>query len=102
MLNPGDGLPCQSYIRPNDPGEPGFCSQPEIFRCTEAMKKKLPFIRYSRLTDFIACRRKYYHGVVEGLQVKAEHLPEPIKLGRAWDAFIRHLHDEKFDHLAEI
>ena len=102
MLNPGDGLPCRSYIRPKDPAEPGFCSQPEIFRCPEAMKKKLPFISYSRLTDFIACRRKYYHGVVEGLQVKAEHLPEPIKLGRAWDAFIHHLHDENFDHLAGI
>jgi hypothetical protein len=39
---------------------------------------------------------------VEGLQVKAEHLPEAIKLGRAWDAFIHHLYDGAFDHLTEI
>jgi hypothetical protein len=54
------------------------------------------------MTDFIHCRRKYFHGVVEGLQVKAEHLPEAIKLGRAWDAFIHHLYEGGFDHLAAI
>ena len=102
LLTPGNGLPCMHYIRPELKGEPGFCCQPTRFRCTEAMKHHLPAISYSRMTDFIACRRKYYLGVVEGLQVKPEQLPEAIKLGRAWDAYLHHLYDRGFDHTQEI
>jgi hypothetical protein len=97
MLTPGNELPCEFYIRPKKPKEPGFCRQPTRFFCVEAMKRKLPAISYSRLSDFIHCKLRYYHGVVEGLRVKPEHLPEAIKLGRAWDAFIQHSYEEKHD-----
>ena len=93
MYTPAEGLPCKHYIRPITKGEPGFCQQPTRFRCSEAMKVKLPAISYSRAASFIACRRKYFHEVVEGLEVKPEHLPEAIKLGRAWDEFIQQLHE---------
>jgi hypothetical protein len=93
MLCPGKGLPCRHYIRPDNPADPGFCSQGSRFFCTEAMKKKLPSISFSRMTDFAHCKLRYYHTVVEGLSVKPQHLPEAIKLGRAWDAFIRHMHE---------
>jgi hypothetical protein len=66
------------------------------------MKRKLSATSYSRLYDFIHCKLRYYHGVVEGLRVKPEHLPEAVKLGRAWEAFVRHLHDEKYDYRPEI
>jgi hypothetical protein len=56
------------------------------------MKKKLPSISFSRLVDFIHCKKRYKHAVLDGLKVKAEHLPEPLKLGTAWDIFIRSLY----------
>lgn len=89
MLTPGNDLPCKHYIRPNEPGESGFCTQGANFFCTEAMKKRLPSISYSHATDFIHCKRRYLHGVIEGLKVKPEHLPEAIKLGNAWDLIMR-------------
>jgi hypothetical protein len=54
------------------------------------MKYKLPAISYSRLSDFIHCKLRYYHGVVEGLSVRPQHLPEPLKLGKAWNALLRY------------
>jgi len=93
MFTPGDGLPCQHYIRPVQKDDPGFCDQPTLFRCIEAMKRKLPSISYSRMIEFIQCRRRYYHTVIEGLEVKPGHLPEAIKMGRVWDAFIRGMHE---------
>ncbi len=102
MLTPGDNSPCKHYIRPNDPTDPGFCRQPSQFRCTEAMKHKLPSISYSRLTDFIHCKRRYYHSVIQGIGVQPHHLPEPIKLGRAWDAAVTSKYDKKHDYLPDI
>jgi hypothetical protein len=57
------------------------------------MKVKLPSISYSGLTDFIHCKLRYKHRVVDGLQVRHQYLPEPLKLGRAWDAIIQYLHN---------
>ena len=102
MLTPGNGLPCKHYIRPNEPGEPGFCTQGTNFFCTEAMKKYFPRITNSTMSDFIQCKRKYYHRVVCGLQVKREHLPEPVKLGSAWDDFMRSWYESEFNHYEKI
>jgi hypothetical protein len=41
-------------------------------------------------------------GVIEGLSVEPEYLPEVMKMGIAWDAFIRNLHNAECDHQAEI
>lgn len=100
MLAPGDGLPCKHYIRPDDPSQPGFCSQPERFFCVEAMKRKLPAISYSASTDFIHCRLRYYHGVIEGLRVRSHQLPEPLKLGQAWNTFTRFMYEDTPFHEA--
>jgi hypothetical protein len=62
------------------------------------MKKKLPSISYSRMVDFIHCKKRYYHSVIEGFELKPQYLPEPLKLGRAWDAFTRHLYDSGYDY----
>jgi hypothetical protein len=102
MLAPGNGLPCRHYIRPNEPGEPGFCTQGANFFCTEAMKKYLPSISYSTFSDFVQCRRKHYLHVVCGLKVRAEHLPEPVKLGCDWDSIIRGKYEPAFDPCKEI
>ncbi len=101
MLSPGDGKPCRHYIRPDNPGEPGFCQQATRFFCIEAMKRKLPAIAYSHLSDFISCKLRYYHSVIQGLQVRPKCLPEAMKLGKGWGSFIRHLYDGT-DYQAEI
>lgn len=92
MLTPIEGTPCKHYIR-DEKGKPGFCSQGTRFHCTEAMKKFLPAFSYSSLTDFISCKLKYYYRKVQGIQIKPQHMPAPMKLGRAWDLFIRHQYD---------
>ena len=92
-LKPDDNSLCKDYIRSINANEPGFCKQPTRFRCTEAMKVKLPSISFSSLTDFISCKLRYKHRVVDGLQMKSQHLTEPLKQGRAWDAYLQHLFD---------
>lgn len=103
FLKKGKGdLPCAYYIRAIDPNEPGFCSRETVFRCIEAMKRKLPRISYSRLTDFISCRRKYEYGVVDGLRLKTHCLPEAMKAGRTWDISMRSRYEDGFDGQNEI
>ena len=97
FLVPDNGTPCKHYIRPVVKNEPGFCSQPTIFRCIEALKVKLPAISYSSLTDFIHCKARYKHRKIDGLQMKPRHLPEPLKLGQAWDTLIRQLYEKEKD-----
>jgi hypothetical protein len=40
--------------------------------------------------------------VVCGLQVRADHLPESIKLGRVWDSIIRSKYDPEYDSTKEV
>lgn len=102
MLTPGDGLPCKHYIRPDEKGQPGLCAQGSNFFCVEAMKKRLPSISYSRATDFIHCKLRYKHGVIEGVRVRDAMLPEPMKLGRMWDCIVRGKYDPDYDPTQEI
>jgi hypothetical protein len=102
MLTPGDGKPCRHYIRPNKAEEPGFCLQPNRFRCIEALKVKLQAISYSSLTDFIHCKLRYKHRIIDGLEMKPQHLPEPLKLGTAWDIVIRSLYNKVYEVSTEL
>ena len=54
---------------------------------------KLPPISYSSLTDYIQCKSRYKHRIIDGLQMKSQHLTEPLKLGWAWDAYNRYLYE---------
>jgi hypothetical protein len=104
MLTPGDGLPCKWYLRPDDKTQPGFCGYPGTIRffCEEAMKRRLPSISSSSLTDFIHCKLRYYHKTIEGLSVKPEHLPESMKLGKAWDLILHAKYAPTFDPTEEV
>ena len=93
QLIPDNNSPCRHYIRSINANEPGFCKQFTRFRCTEAMKVKLSPISYSSFTDYVHCKERYKHRNIDGLQMKPEHLPEPLKLGRAWDAYGQYLFD---------
>ena len=102
MLTPDDSLPCLFFIRPTNSEEPGLCKQETRFFCTESMKHKLPSLSYSSVTDFIHCKMRYFYRVIQGLQVKPRYLPEALKLGRAWDAFIRCQFEDGYDYLPVI
>lgn len=54
---------------------------------------KLKKLRYSHMVSFVQCREKYYHEVIEGLEVKPEYRPDAMKLGTVWDLIIRYQHD---------
>lgn len=102
FLVKSDKSPCVHYIPAQRREEPGFCSRETAFHCIEAMKRKLPAISYSRLTDFISCREKYKYGVVDGLKIKPHRLPEAMKAGRAWDLIIRSRYEDVPDYQNEI
>jgi len=93
MLKPTKDSPCRSYVRPINESEPGFCKHPTLFHCIEAMKQKLPTISYADLADYIHCRLRYKYRSIDGLHLKPEHLPEYLKLGRAWKAYIQYLYN---------
>ena len=96
QFTPGDQTPCIHYIRPVNPKEPGFCRLPDHFRCIEACKKKLVPLSYSSLIDFIHCRMRYKHRKIDGIEIRTEHLPEAMKLGAAWDAFLNAQYDSSY------
>ena len=102
MLTPTDSLPCLFYIRSTNSEGPGFCKQETRFFCTESMKHKLPSFSYSSVTDFIHCKMRYFYRMIQALQVKPQHLPETMKFGRAWDAFIRSQFENGYDYLSVI
>jgi len=91
-LVPGSDLPCAFYLRPDDPDGVGFCSKTSMFLCTEAMKHKLTPISYSQLSDWSACKMRWYYRVVMGLKPTAENTPEPMRMGAAWDRIQTHLY----------
>jgi hypothetical protein len=45
---------------------------------------------------------RYFHGVIEGLSVKPEHLPEAMKLGKAWGLFLQGQYDPEFDYRKDM
>jgi len=63
----------------------------------EAMRIKLPAISFPHLVDFIACKKRYKHAAIDGLIVKPEYLPEPLKLGISWDIFVHSLYNKEHE-----
>jgi hypothetical protein len=66
------------------------------------MKAKLLAISCSRVIEYIACKLKYKLAVIDGVSLKPEHLPEPLKLGTSWDIFIRSLYNKVSEVSAEL
>jgi len=59
------------------------------------MKHKLPSLSYSQLTDWASCKMKWYYRKVMGLEIIPQAMPEPMKLGAAWDQIIQHLYCDR-------
>ena len=102
MISPGNGLPCRFYLRPANADEPGFCRQETRFFCTESLRHKLPSFSYSSVTDFIHCKMRYFYRKIQTLELKPQHLPEAMKFGRVWDAFMRTHFEEWYDYIPVI
>ena len=85
---PEENSPCKFYIK-QEPGIAGLCdAEPTMFRCTEALKKLSPTITQSAIKTFAQCPYKYYLNYIKGVSRRDEHLPEPIKMGAVWDAYL--------------
>jgi len=82
-------LPCIHYLKADEKGQPGYCKLPTQFRCIEAVKKYCPKLSVSAVNTWIQCRQAYYYSNVVGLQLKPEHLSEPLLAGKAWDNFLQ-------------
>ena len=101
-IDPGNGPPCVHLLRSEKPGHPSFCNWPGGWTCIEWLKRNLNEIDYSSVQAFIQCRQKYNLKKVKGLQVKPEHQPEPLKLGKAWDEFMRGQYEPEYDYSQQI
>ena len=99
---PGDDLPCVHLIKSTKQGHPSFCGLPTGWVCMEWLKRNLDEISYSSAQDFIQCRQKYYLRKVKGLELKPEHLPEAMRLGKGWDEFMRGQYQPGYDYSAQI
>ena len=78
---------CKHYID-GLKDEAGFCDRPSQFRCIEALKLHLPSVSQSAVKMFCHCRERYYKHYIQGITLRDEHLPLPIKCGSVWDAFM--------------
>jgi len=78
---------CKHYID-GLKDEAGFCKRASQFRCIEALKIKLPSVSQSAIKMFCHCRERYYKHYIQGITLRDEHLPLPIKCGSVWDTFV--------------
>lgn len=77
-------IPCVHYLRV-DTGQPGLCTLPSNFLCTEALKHYSPRLSHSAVIDWRRCRKRFYYRYVQGLQLHQEEHSVFIKQGRIWD-----------------
>ena len=89
--------PCTHYM-PVEKGVAGLCELPTYFRCVEAMKRMLPPISHSAITQWASCKMKYYWHYVMGLNVRPIHAPRPMVKGLIWDAWQEQRYTGKLIH----
>ena len=77
-------LPCISYL----PG--GFCSRPDMFRCPEYIRTHMPSLSFSSMKDFSHCHRKFYHGYIQGIELKEKK--KALELGSKASLILGMLH----------
>jgi len=81
-----DTKPCiHSIGKKND-----FCDLPEMFRCTEFIRRNEPTLSYSTIKNSF-CKRKLYLSYICGYELLVK--PLPMKLGEVVGQFLDHFHD---------
>lgn len=85
---PTESSPCKYYIKGVAHGEAGFCKLKDRYRCIEAMKHYSPSFSVSAMNTYLQCPYKYYLQYIEGVKIKEEAKPLPMKLGTIWDEYV--------------
>ena len=100
--DPTKELPCKHYIDPFHDTEAGFCSTKKIFRCIESLKTHLPTLTQSAVKAFCSCKESFRLQYIKGINALREELPNPVKMGSIWDAYIdSHVSKSTF-HLTDL
>jgi len=69
-----------------------FCALPEMFRCSEWLRRNEPILSYSTIRNSI-CKRKLYWSYIAGIQLIVK--PLPMRLGEIAGKMLDYLHNEK-------
>ena len=69
-----------------------FCELPEMFRCSEFIRRNEPTLSYSTIRDSF-CKRKLYWSYIAGIQLVIK--PLPMKLGEIAGNILNFLHTEQ-------
>lgn len=85
---PGRGKGCIHYLSPDTPKTCGFCGIKDEFLCKEALKKITPRMSYSAMKTLLQCPWKYYLKYIKGITLKPHAIPEAMKAGNVWDAWV--------------
>lgn len=85
---PAPGKPCLYYVNSDIETCAGFCTLPEMYHCTESLKSKLPCISHTTASNLAHCNMAAYYSAICGINLKDEHLPNAVRMGKAWDAFL--------------
>lgn len=81
-------VPCINYAEANNSDKCGLCLLSELFLCVEDLRIKMPTLTQSALKMFCQCPEKYKKHYVDGIVLKDEYLPDAMKLGLLWGAFM--------------
>ena len=102
---------CEGYLE--DEGKPcahsvgndnQFCDLPEVFRCTEWLRRLEPTLSYSTIRNSY-CKRKLWWSYICGIELIVK--PLPMKLGEILGKILDEFHNEKdigttpLDHLRD-
>lgn len=91
---------CISRI--DDGDKPGFCKNPNNYRCVkEAGLMKLP-LSYSTAGDFLTCPFLYYLKNIRGIRINNASTSKALKMGKLWDAAKQNILKDGSVDLAKI
>jgi len=83
-----EGSICIHYIEYQDANVCGFCKLSHEFCCVLDLKYKMPVTTQSGLKSYAQCKWKYKVHYIDGWRLKKSRLPDAMKGGILWDAFI--------------
>jgi len=82
------GIPCRDFISASHKGICGLCERDNMFLCIEDIRNKMPTLTQSAMKSFCQCPEKYKKRYVDGRRLKKQYLPDPMKIGLLWGAFM--------------
>lgn len=80
-------IKCRHYL-PVDGESSGLCMLSDEFVCVLDLDARAPRLSHSTVTDFLTCKRLYWHKNIKGIAVKNSTKSPALKMGVLWDTCI--------------